>query len=76
MSQIHTSMEVWIMATPSDPGLPEGDYVDIDNDDHVEMWTRSLGISRHDLQRAVEIAGPAAGNVYDYIKRGRSGRTV
>jgi hypothetical protein len=60
------------MATSEhDPRRPDRDYVDIENDEDVEMWTRSLGISRLELQRAVEIAGPAAGQVYDYINRDR-----
>ena len=56
---------------PQDPSRPERDYVDVDNDEEVEMWTRSLGISRSDLERAVEIVGPAAGEVYDYLNRAR-----
>lgn len=57
--------------TPQDPSRPERDFVDIENEDDVEVWTRSLGISRSDLERAVELVGPSAGQVYDYLNRAR-----
>jgi len=58
---------------PNDPSRPELDYVDVKNPTDVDIWTRSLGISRGELERAVEHVGPSAGRVYDYIGRSRYG---
>ena len=47
------------------------DVVDLANTEVIELWTRSLGISRSDLERAVEAVGPSAGDVYDFLARDR-----
>jgi hypothetical protein len=59
------------MIAPQDPRRPDGDIVHLEDPQVVETWTRSLGISREELQRAVAEAGPSTGAVYDYIQRKR-----
>ena len=54
-----------------DPERPERDFVDVDDPHDVEVWTSALHISKSELERAVEIAGPRAGEVYDYVLRAR-----
>ena len=39
--------------------------------DEVRNWTQSLGVSKEELQRAVQAAGDRAENVREYL-RGRS----
>jgi len=56
------------------PGRPEGDLLHLDNDGEVRRWTRSLGVTREDLERAVAIVGPSTGAVYDYLARERQAR--
>lgn len=51
--------------------IPGRDVVDLGDAGDIELWTRSLGISREDLERAVAAVGPAAGDVYDFIARDR-----
>ncbi len=47
------------------------DVVDLNDDQEIGIWTRSLGVSREDLERAVAAVGPSAGDVYDFIARDR-----
>jgi hypothetical protein len=55
---------------PSNP-TPSEDVVHLDDEREVANWTKSLGISREDLERAVAAVGPSTGAVYDYIGRNR-----
>ena len=59
------------MDSPITPRRPIGDIVHLDDAQEVETWTRSLGISREDLERAVAAVGTSTGAVYDYIGRNR-----
>jgi len=56
------------------PGRPEGDLLHLDDDREVRTWTRSLGVTREDLERAVALVGPSTGAVYDYLARERQTR--
>ena len=63
-------------ASAMDPRRPEQDFVDIEDPKDVETWTRSLGISRQDLEQAVLTVGPSVGRVYDSLGRARSAPRV
>lgn len=52
-------------------GSPDRDRIDMNDPDEVRNWTQSLGVSREELQRAVEAAGDRAERVREYL-RGRS----
>ena len=53
-------------------GSPDRDRIDINDPDEVRNWTKSLGVTKEELQRAVEAVGTTAGKVYDYLGRNRS----
>jgi hypothetical protein len=53
---------------------PHGDSVDLKDEGQVEIWTRSLGITRELLEQAVAAVGSSTGEVYDYIGRSRLNR--
>lgn len=53
-------------------GSPDRDRIDMNDPDEVRNWTRSLGVTKDELQNAVEAVGNAAGKVYDYLGRNRS----
>ena len=52
-------------------GSPDRDRIDMSDPDEVRNWTESLGVSREELQRAVQAAGDRADKVREYL-RGRS----
>jgi hypothetical protein len=53
-------------------GHPDRDRIDLDDPDEVRNWTQSLGVTREELQRAVEAVGDTPGKVYDYLGRNRT----
>ena len=57
----------------SNPGRPDRDRIDINDPDEVRNWTQSLGVSKEELQRAVDAVGNTAGKVYDFLGRSRQG---
>jgi hypothetical protein len=52
-------------------GAPDRDRIDINDPDEVRNWTQSLGVSKEELQRAVQAAGDRAEKVREFL-RGRS----
>jgi hypothetical protein len=52
-------------------GSPDRDRIDINDPDEVRNWTKSLGVSKEELQRAVQAAGDRAEKVREFL-RGRS----
>ena len=52
-------------------GAPDRDRIDINDPDEVRNWTQSLGVSREELQKAVQAAGDRAEKVREYL-HGRS----
>jgi hypothetical protein len=50
-------------------GSPDRDRIDINDPDEVRNWTKSLGVSKEELQRAVEAAGNTASKVREYLQR-------
>ena len=53
-------------------GSPDRDRIDMNDPDEVRNWTQSLGVTREELQRAVEAVGTSTGKVYDYLGRKRA----
>jgi len=52
-------------------GSPDRDSIDINDPDEVRNWTKSLGVTREELERAVQAAGTTASKVREYLgKRG------
>ena len=55
----------------SNRGSPDRDRIDMSDPDEVRNWTKSLGVSREELERAVQAAGPTASKVREHLgKRG------
>jgi hypothetical protein len=55
----------------SNRGNPDRLRIDIDDPDEVRNWTQSLGVSKEELVRAVQAAGPVADKVREHLgKRG------
>ena len=52
-------------------GSPDRDRIDINDPDEVRNWTQSLGVTKEELQRAVQAAGDRAEKVREFL-RGRS----
>ena len=52
-------------------GSPDRDRIDINDPDEVRNWTESLGVSKEELQRAIQAAGDRAEKVREFL-RGRS----
>jgi hypothetical protein len=52
-------------------GSPDRDRIDMNDEDEVRNWTKSLGISKEELQRAVQAAGNQADKVREFLGRSR-----
>ena len=50
-------------------GAPDRDRIDMNDPDEVRNWTKSLGVSKEELQRAVEAAGVSAAKVREYLNK-------
>jgi hypothetical protein len=48
-------------------GSPDNRRIDINDPDEVRNWTKSLGISKEELERAVQAAGPMADKVREHL---------
>jgi hypothetical protein len=48
-------------------GNPDRSRIDINDPDEVRNWTKSLGVSKEELQRAVEAVGPVATRVRQHL---------
>jgi hypothetical protein len=59
------------MDDKSNRGSPDRDRIDINDPDEVRNWTKSLGVSKEELERAVKAAGPVAEKVRQHL-RGQS----
>jgi len=53
----------------SNRGSPDRDRIDINDADEVRNWTKSLGVSKEELQRAVQAAGDRADKVREYLRK-------
>jgi len=54
----------------SNRGSPDRDRIDMNDPDEVRNWTQSLGVSREELQRAVQAAGDRADKAREYLRGG------
>lgn len=52
-------------------GSPDRDRIDMSDPDEVRNWTKSLGVSKEELQRAVAAAGNQADKVRAHLKSGK-----
>ena len=59
---------------PTDDNRLIGDTVRLDDAQAVTTWIRCLGVTREDLEKAVQAVGPATGAVYDFLNRNRRAR--
>jgi hypothetical protein len=48
-------------------GSPDRIRIDIHDPDEVRNWTKSLGVSKEELERAVRAAGPMAIDVRTHL---------
>jgi hypothetical protein len=54
-----------------DRGSPDRDRIDIHDPDEVRNWTKSLGVSKEELQQAVAAVGDRAEKVREHLRAGR-----
>ena len=50
-----------------DRGSPDRDRIDLNDPDEVRNWTKSLGVSKEELERAVRAAGDRADAVRAHL---------
>lgn len=56
----------------SNRGAPDRDRIDLNDPDEVHNWTKSLGVSKEELEEAVRAAGSdRADKVREHLGRGR-----
>lgn len=53
----------------SNRSSPDRDRIDINDPDEVRNWTKSLGVSKEQLEQAVAAAGTQASKVREYLSR-------
>ena len=55
----------------SNSGSPDRDRIDLNDPDEVRNWTKSLGVSKEELEKAVRAAGSdRAEKVREHLNRG------
>lgn len=50
-------------------GRQDDQRINLDQDHEVHCWSKELGVSREELRRAVEQAGPMVKNVRQHLNR-------
>jgi hypothetical protein len=50
-------------------GRQDDQRINLDQDHEVSYWSKELGVSREELRRAVEQAGPMVKNVRQHLNR-------
>ena len=53
-------------------GAPDRDRIDMSDPDEVRNWTKSLGVSKEQLEQAVQAVGSVASKVREHL--GGAGR--
>ena len=48
-------------------GSPDRDRIDMNDPDEVRNWTKSLGVSKDQLEQAVQAVGSTATKVREYV---------
>lgn len=51
-------------------GNPDRSRIDLNDPDEVRNWTKSLGVSKEDLERAVKAVGVSADKVREHLRGG------
>lgn len=52
-----------------DTGRQDDQRINIDQDHELSYWSKELGVSREELRRAVEQAGPMVRSVRQHLNR-------
>ena len=52
-------------------GSPDRDRIDMSDPDEIRNWTKSLGVSKEELERAVQAAGNTAEKVREFLGKSR-----
>jgi hypothetical protein len=50
-------------------GRQDDQRINLDQDHELSYWSKELGVSREELRRAVEQAGPIVKNVRQHLNR-------
>lgn len=50
-------------------GKPDDQRINLEQEHEVNYWSKELGVSREELRRAVEQAGPVVRNVRQHLNR-------
>ena len=50
-------------------GKPDDQRINVEQDHELSYWSKELGVSREELKRAVEQAGPVVKNVRQRLNR-------
>ena len=50
-------------------GRQDDQRINVDQDHELSYWSKELGVSRDELRRAVEQAGPVVRNVRQHLNR-------
>ena len=52
-----------------DTGKPDDSRINMEQDHEVKYWSEKFGISRDELRKAVQAAGPMASDVQRHLSR-------
>ena len=50
-------------------GKPDDQRINVEQDHELSYWSKELGVSREELKRAVQQAGPVVKNVRQHLSR-------
>lgn len=50
---------------------PDNRLIDMNDPDEVRNWTKSLGVTKEELERAVQAAGRSADKVREHLGKNR-----
>jgi hypothetical protein len=50
-------------------GKPDDQRINVEQDHELSYWSKELGVSREELRRAVEQAGPLVRDVRQHLSR-------
>jgi hypothetical protein len=50
-------------------GRPDDQRINVEQDHELSYWSKELGVSREELRKAVQQAGPVVKNVRQHLNR-------
>ncbi|MBN6151964.1 DUF3606 domain-containing protein [Xanthomonas sp. AmX2] len=53
----------------NNPGSPDRDRINVNEDYELQYWTKALGVSAEALREAVKAVGPTAAAVRAHLKK-------